>query len=77
MPPFVPPRPVRGWNLALQSQGTGTIAPISPATTPNYVFYVLDTNGCGGQSVICSVQDFYMMDVDKTNPNASILFAQQ
>lgn len=76
-PPFVPPLQTVAGTYTLQVQGTGTIVPVSPATTPNYVIYVLDTNGCAGQSLICSIQDFFMMDVDKTNPDASIAFAQQ
>jgi hypothetical protein len=76
-PPFVPPLQTVAGTYTVQAQGTGTIAPVSPATTPNYAIYVLDTNGCASQSFICSIQDFFMMDVDKTNPNASIMFAQQ
>ena len=62
----------------LQDTGNGTIVPISPATTPNYVIYVQDISGCTKASgPVCTIQDFLMMDVDKTNPNASIIFAQQ
>jgi hypothetical protein len=43
----------------------------------NYVIYVLDTSGCTGQTPVCAIQDFLMMDVDNTNPNASIIFAQE
>jgi hypothetical protein len=76
-PPFLPPQAVTG-TYTLSSLGTGTIAPVPPATTPNYVIYVLDTSGCTFQSgPVCAIQDFLMMDVDKTNPNASIIFAQQ
>jgi hypothetical protein len=58
------------------SNGYGPIALTTPAAQ-NYVIYVLDTSGCTNQSILCAIQDFLMMDVDKTNPNASIIFAQQ
>jgi len=62
----------------LQDTGNGTIVPISPATTPNYVIYVLDISGCTKTSgPVCAIQDFLMMDVDKTVTNPSIIFAQQ
>ncbi len=62
----------------LQETGNGTIVPISPATTPNYVIYVQDISGCTKASgPVCAIQDFLMMDVDTTNPYASILFARQ
>jgi hypothetical protein len=50
-----------------------------PPAPQNYVIYVLDTSGCTGQTPVCAVQDFLMMDVDKTNPNPnpSIIFAQE
>jgi hypothetical protein len=56
--------------------GTGKIMLTAPSAQ-NYAIYVLDTSGCTGQSPVCAIQDFLMMDVDKTNPNASIIFAQQ
>ncbi len=55
--------------------GIGTLTLSAPAAA-TYVIYVLDTTGCTSTPV-CSVDDFFMMDVDKTNPVASILFAQQ
>ncbi len=56
--------------------GVGNIAlPTPPAR--NFVFYVADTTGCSGQGRNCSIQDFFMMDVDSTVPNASIIFAKQ
>jgi hypothetical protein len=65
-------------TYTIQVAGNGTIAPVSPATTPNYVIYALDSSGCtSAQNPVCAVQSFLMMDVDKTNPNASIIFAQQ
>lgn len=63
-------------SYTMTSFGTGTIALTTPATQ-NYVIYALDTSGCGGQTVGCEIQDFFMMDVDSANPNASIIFAQQ
>jgi hypothetical protein len=56
--------------------GAFTIALTAPSAQ-NYVIYVLDTSGCTGQSPVCAIQDFLMMDVDKTNPNPSIIFAQE
>jgi hypothetical protein len=68
-------------TYALTPTGTVMIAPVAPATTPNYVAYVLGTVGCTGTpsnpNPACSIQSFLMMDEDKTNPNASIIFAQQ
>jgi hypothetical protein len=63
---------------AYTPQPTGnnfTIALTTPSA--NYVLYPLDISGCTNQSPVCAVLDFLMMDVDKTNPNASIIFAQQ
>ncbi len=71
--------PVAG-TYTIQDVGNGTIAPVSPATTPNYVVYVLDTSGaCNPQSPVCAIQDFFMMDETTTPPdtNASIIFAKQ
>ena len=50
-----------------------------PPAPQSYVIYVLDTSGCTGQTPVCAIQDFLMMDVDKTNlnPNPSIIFAQE
>ncbi len=58
--------------------GAFTIALTAPSAQ-SYVIYVLDTSGCTGQSPVCAIQSFLMMDVDKTNPNpnASIIFAQE
>ena len=56
--------------------GVFRIALTAPSAQ-NYVIYVLDTSGCTGQTPVCAVQDFLMMDVDNTNPIASIIFAQE
>jgi len=61
---------------AIQTNGTGTIALTAPSSQ-KYVIYVQDTLGCTAQSPACEIQDFLMMDVDPTNPDASIMFAQQ
>ena len=76
------PQTVTGtYDLTGFGNGTGTItltAPPPPAPQ-NYVIYVLDTSGCTNQSLVCAVQSFLVMDVDKTNPNPnpSIIFAQE
>ena len=60
--------------------GAFTIALTAPSAQ-NYVIHVLDTSGpCNiQQGPVCAIQDFLMLDVDKTNPNpnASIIFAQE
>jgi hypothetical protein len=57
--------------------GNGTIVLTAPSAQ-NYAIYVLDTSGCSSdQDPVCAIQDFLMMDEDKTNPNPSIIFAQQ
>jgi hypothetical protein len=63
-------------TYTLAPQFTGTIVLTAPSAQ-NYVIYVVDTIGCTGQSPVCSIADFLMMDVDKTNPNPSIIFARQ
>jgi hypothetical protein len=63
-------------NSASGNVGVFRIALTAPLAQ-NYVIYVLDTSGCTGQTPVCAIQDFLMMDVDNTNPNASIIFAQE
>ena len=63
-------------GYTMQTPGNGTIALTAPSAQ-NYVIYAVDTSGCTNSSPVCAVLDFLMMDVDKTNPNASIIFAQQ
>jgi hypothetical protein len=63
-------------NSASGNVGVFRIALTAPSAQ-NYVIYVLDTSGCTGQTPVCAIQDFLMMDVDNTNPNASIIFAQE
>ena len=63
-------------SYAIQVTGNGTIALTAPSAQ-NFVIYAVDTSGCANQGVVCTIQDFLMMDVDKTNLNPSIIFAQQ
>jgi hypothetical protein len=65
-------------NSTSGNVGVFKIALTAPSAQ-NYVIYILDTSGCTGQTPVCAVQDFLMMDVGTTNPNknASIIFAQQ
>jgi hypothetical protein len=60
----------------LSFAGNGTIQLIAPSAQ-NYVLYLQDTVNCSGQGLMCAIQDFYMMNTDSSNPNASIIFAQQ
>jgi hypothetical protein len=55
--------------------GTGTVTLTAPAAT--YAIYVVDTAGCSNSSPACSVQDFFMIDEDKTNTTPSVIFAKQ
>ena len=68
-------------NYTLGPAGTGTIVPISPATTPNYAFYVIGTLGCTGTpknpNPACAVTSFMMIDEDATNTTPSVIFAQE
>ncbi len=64
-------------GYTIQDSGNGTILLTAPSAQ-NYAIYVLDTSGCSSnQDPVCAIQDFLMMDEDKTNPNPSIIFAQQ
>ena len=62
-------------SYAILNIGTGTMALTTPSS--NYVIYVQDTSGCAGQGLVCGILDFLMIDVDSSNPNPSIIFAQQ
>ena len=65
-----------GPSLFLTS-GVGTIALTAPSAQ-SYVIYIVDTTGaCSLQDPVCAIQDFLMIDEDKTNPNPSIIFAKQ
>jgi hypothetical protein len=64
-------------GLAYGDLGVFTV-PLTAPSTQNYVIYVVDTSGCTNASgPVCAVQDFLMIDEDKTNTNPSIIFAQQ
>ncbi len=56
----------------IDAGGTGTIKLTAPATA-NYVIYAID-NPTNQNSL---VQHFYIMNVDATNPNSSIVFAER
>jgi len=76
--PAGPTQPVNG-AYTLLSSGAGTISLTTPLAQ-NYVIYAVDTSGCTKQSgPVCAIQDFLMIDEDKTktNTNPSIIFAQQ
>jgi len=60
----------------LNDLGAGTMTLTAPSAQ-SYVIYVLDSSGCIATNPVCQVQDFLMMNVDKTNTDASIIFAQQ
>ncbi len=79
-PPYAPPLQAVAGTYTLSLSGTGTIALTAPPlpAAANYVIYVLGTSGCSSvQSPVCTIQSFFMMDEDTTNPDASIIFAQQ
>jgi|SRR5580658_422687 hypothetical protein len=77
-----PSKPLAG-IYSLGAAGDGTIAPVSPATTPNYAIYALGTSGCNGTpknpTPVCAVTSFFMMDETTTplDTTPSIIFAQQ
>ncbi len=52
------------WNYDILTTGAGTISPIPPATTPNYVFYAV------------SGTNFYVIEEDKTVPSPILFMAQ-
>jgi hypothetical protein len=75
--PAGPTQPVNGAYKLSTASGAGTISLTAPSAQ-NYVIYVVDTSGCTNTSgPVCAVQDFLMIDEDKTNTNPSIIFAQQ
>jgi len=79
-PPYTPPLQAVAGTYTVSLSGTGTIALTAPPlpVAANYVIYVLGTSGCSSaQSPVCAIQSFFMMDEDTTNPDASIIFAQQ
>jgi hypothetical protein len=66
------------FSTGAAGSGVGSFTLTAPSAQ-TYVFYSVDTNGCSGSSPVCSVQDFFMIDVTAKNPNhdPSIIFAQQ
>jgi hypothetical protein len=56
--------------------GVGTVTLTGPSAE-NYVIYVLGTTGCTGATPVCTIENFLMIDEDKTNQNPSIIFSQQ
>jgi hypothetical protein len=63
-------------TYTLKSSGTGSIVLTAPAAQ-NYVIYTVDSSGCTGLMISCILQDFYMIDVDKTNTDPALIFARQ
>lgn len=63
-------------TYTLNDLGTGTITLTAPSAQ-NYVIYAVDTSGCTATNPICQIQDFLMIDEDKSNTDPSIVFAQQ
>jgi len=76
--PTVVSQPVTGL-YTVNDLGVGTIALTAPPppSPQNYVIYVLATSGCVAPSPVCQVQNFLMIDEDKTITDPSIIFAQQ
>jgi hypothetical protein len=64
------------YNLTGVGSGTGVVT-LTPLAAQNYVIYAVDASGCTATNPVCAIEDFFMMDVDKTNTNASIIFGQQ
>jgi hypothetical protein len=63
----------------LTTTGTGTIVLTAPGAQ-NYVIYVVDSSGCGKSSLVCTIEDFYMIDTTtgtNVNKNPTTIFAQQ
>ncbi len=63
-------------TYTLNDTGVGTITLTAPAAQ-SYVIYTVDSSGCTGQEISCTLQDFFMIDVDKTITNPSVIFARQ
>ena len=63
-------------TYTLSDTGVGAITLTAPAAQ-SYVIYTVDSSGCTGQEISCTLQDFFMIDVDKTITNPSVIFARQ
>jgi hypothetical protein len=42
-----------------------------------YAIYVVDTSGCTGQEISCTLLDFLAVDLDAANTFPSVIFARQ
>jgi hypothetical protein len=73
--PIIVSQPVTG-SYTLNDLGVGTMVLTAPSAQ-NYVIYVVGTSGCTATNPVCQIQDFLIMDVDKTITDPSIIFAQQ
>jgi len=56
--------------------GVGAIALTAPSAATDSV-YVLGSSGCSGSSPVCQITSFFVIDEDTSNPNPSVIFAQQ
>jgi hypothetical protein len=68
------------YTLSTAAAGSGPppsgIVLTAPASE-NYTIYSVDTSGCTGQDASCTIVDFFMIDLDKTNTEPSVIFAHQ
>jgi hypothetical protein len=67
---------VSGTYTLANDLGTGTIVLTAPGAL-NYVIYVVDSSGCGKSSLVCTIDDFYMIDTTSGDKNPATIFAQQ
>ena len=67
---------VTGTYALANDLGTGTISLTAPAAL-SYVIYVVDSSGCGKSSLVCTIDDFYMIDTTSGDKNPATIFAQQ
>jgi len=67
---------VSGTYTLANDLGTGTIVLTAPGAL-NYVIYVVDSSGCGKSSLVCTIEDFYMIDTTSGDKNSTTIFAQQ
>jgi hypothetical protein len=75
-PVLGPPGGAVTGTYTLNDLGVGTMVLTAPSAQ-NYVIYVVGTSGCTATNPVCQIQNFLMMDVDKSNTDPSIVFAQQ
>ena len=61
----------------VESTGRGSFTLTAPSAE-TYALYVVDTTGCTKNAgLVCTIEDFYMIDETATNPNPSVIFAKQ